>query len=844
MAATDDGTPALPADRLSTYRAKRAAERTPEPVGTVSRAPGHLFVVHQHAARRLHFDLRLEMNGVLASWAVPKGPSYNPDDKRLAVHVEDHPIEYGDFEGRIPEGNYGAGAVIIWDRGRWVPIGDPAEGLAEGKLLFELRGYKLKGRWTLVKLKKEVKEWLLIKERDAYATWDEHEFPPGSVLSGLTVEQVGAGTDAGDAIRTDLEALGAPRRLVDPAEVQVMLAETRARAFTDSAWVFELKLDGYRIVAACSDGIARLFTRNGRDVTESFPEIARSVSALPYSHVVLDGELIALDDRGRPSFQRLQGRAKITRPIDVKRAALEVPTSYFAFDLLGFEDFDLRGLPLTTRKDLLRRVLPAVGPLPYVEHFTGEGEALYERIRALGLEGIMAKRAASAYHAGRSADWLKIRADVVDDFIVVGFSAPKGSRGGFGALHLADYVEGALTYAGRVGSGFSDDQLAEVRERLETSVRPDPPCVGPVPTTDAHTWVEPTLVCQVRYKEWTDEGVLRQPVFLDFREDKPLEECVRHVARPELDDPAPVEAPPPSPREVRFSNLDKVFWPVEGYTKGDLIEFYRAVSPWLLPFLRNRPVVLTRFPDGIDGKSFFQKDAPKFVPDWIRLERMWSDESNREITYFVADNLEALLYIANMGTIPLHLWASRVGTLERPDWVILDLDPKGAPFTDVVTLARAIHELCGEVSLDGFVKTSGSSGLHVLLPAGRLCTWDQARTLGELFARVIVARHPDIATVARRPSSREGKVYVDYLQNGRGKLVVSPYAVRPLPGAPVSTPLDWDEVTPELDISHFTMATVPRRLQRVERQLMTPVIDLVPDLAVVLERLGERVVGS
>jgi bifunctional non-homologous end joining protein LigD len=352
--------------------------------------------------------------------------------------------------------------------------------------------------------------------------------------------------------------------------------------------------------------------------------------------------------------------------------------------------------------------------------------------------------------------------------------------------------------------------------------------------------VEPELMCEVRYKEWTGDGVLRQPVFLNFRDDKPLEECIRHVSRPALDEPSALEAPEPVARVVRFSNLDKVFWPDDGYTKGDLINYYREVAPWALPFLKDRPVVLTRYPDGIDGKSFFQKDAPKFVPEWMHLERMWSEESQRDILYFVADNVESLEYIANMGTIPLHLWASRAGTIERPDWVILDLDPKDAPFSDVVTLAQAAHQLCADVGLPNYVKTSGSSGLHVLIPLGRLCTYEQAKSIGELFARILAAEHPDIATITRRPSAREGKVYLDYLQNGRGKLVVAPYSVRPLPGAPVSTPLDWDEVDEGLDLAHYTIATVPRRLQRMGRRLMEPVISEVPDLAGALEELGVR----
>src|SRR6266566_7582821 len=516
-------------DPLSTYRAKRSLDRTPEPGARPATAgpppsAGGLFVVHMHAARRLHWDLRLEMDGVLRSWAVPKGPSPNRADKRLAVHVEDHPLEYGDFEGIIPEGNYGAGAVIVWDRGRWVPLEDPEEGMKKGKLLFELQGYKLKGKWTLVKLKKGEKEWLLIKEKDGYVAQDS-AWPAESVLSGLTVEELKAGKDRAAPVVKELVRLKAHRRAVTAEDAEPMLAETRERPFSKPGWLFELKVDGYRIRAAREDGAARLVTRNGHDIAATFPEIARAVVALPYEGFVLDGELVVPDDAGRPSFQRLQNRAKVTRAIEVRRAAIESPAVLYVFDLLAFAGFDLRPLPLERRKSLLERVLPRVGPLKYLEHFAKDGEALYEQVVQLGLEGIVAKKADSPYRAGRSPNWLKIRADRSDDFVVVGFTRPKGSRSGFGALDLGAYDDGKLVYAGRAGSGFTAAQLKDVSAALEQSVRPKPAFEGPVPTDKGHTWVEPSLVVEVRYKEWTNEGLLRQPVFLHFRDDKKPTDC-------------------------------------------------------------------------------------------------------------------------------------------------------------------------------------------------------------------------------------------------------------------------------------------------------------------------------
>jgi bifunctional non-homologous end joining protein LigD len=847
-------------DPLGPYRAKRSLERTPEPAGSLTKIPqpaaGGLFVVHKHAARRLHFDLRLEMEGVLRSWAVPKGPSYDTADKRLAVLVEDHPLEYGDFEGLIPEGNYGAGAVIVWDRGRWVPIGDPIEGLAKGKLLFELNGLKLHGVWTLVKLKKGEKEWLLIKERDAYASSPGAQPAEESVLSGLTVEDLKAGRTPVEGIRAELVRLGAPRREVRADAVKLMLAETRDRAFSGPGWLFELKLDGYRVLAA-RDGAARLLSRNGNDLSARFPEVSRALRALPLDRLLLDGEVVALDDSGRPNFQRLQQRAQLRRAIDISHATVQSPVTFYAFDLLGFEDFDLRPLPLSTRKGLLRKVVPSAGFIRFLDHFEEDGEVLYDQVQGLGLEGIVAKRADSPYRPGRSATWLKIRTRRSDDFVVVGFTSPKGSRTGFGALYLGRYVAGELTDTGRAGTGFTEKQLNQARATLEKIRRQDPPCVGPIPKEKATTWVEPRLVCEVEYTEWTEEGLLRQPVFLRFRDDKTPEECVGSLERGGAEEESDLLIPkvPRSrtlprdeegvhrareDRKVAFTNLNKIFWPDDRYTKGDLIEYYRSIAPWILPYLADRPVVLTRYPDGISGKSFFQKDAPGFVPDWIRTQRMWSEQAEREIDYFVCDDEPSLLYLINLGTIPLHVWASRISSLDRPDWCVLDLDPKEAPFTDVVRVAQATHALCEEIGLPNLVKTSGSSGLHVLIPLGGQCGYDEARSLGELLARVVTAELPEISTIARQVSRRGGKVYMDYLQIGAGRLIVAPFSVRPLPGAPVSVPLRWSEVSDQLDIRSFTIGNVLARMQKLKRDPLREVLELQPDLAGALERLGAR----
>ena len=835
---------------LDEYRRKRAVERTPEPAGVIGRTAGCQFVVQKHDATRLHYDFRLELDGVLKSWAVPRGPSRNPADKRVAVHVEDHPVEYADFEGVIPEGNYGAGAVIVWDRGTYVPLEDLNQGFEKGKLLFELKGYKLRGVWTLVKIKKSENDWLLIKERDAFAGENGDEFPPGSVFSGLTIEEMSSGSDRAARARASLRSLGARSKAVRAGDVRLMLAQQHTRPFSGDEWVFEVKYDGYRMLAEAGSGEGRLLTRSGRDATASFPEIAKALASLPYDHIVLDGEVVVHDARGLPSFQHLQKRAMLSRPLDIRRASLELPATLYIFDLLGLDDLDARPLPLIERKAVLRELIPQSGPLRYADHVETAGEAFYASVEAMGLEGMVAKKAAGPYRPSRSADWLKVRASPTDDFVVVGFTKPKGTRTGFGALHVAIHVDGELTFAGTVGSGFTEKLLSETHAQLMRSRRADPQCIG-APTGTEHTWVEPVLVCEVRYVEVTGEGLLRQPVFLRFRTDKSPAECERSPARGHDDESTNDELDAAEPiavvrdeeeqtRHVHFTNLEKVFWPEEGYTKGDLVEYYRSVSPWLLPYLRNRPVVLTRFPDGIHGKSFFQKDAPSFAPEWIRTEAIYSDQSERELSYFVCDDESTLLYLANAASIPLHIWASRIGSLETPDWCILDLDPKEAPFAHVVEVARQVHDLCEAIGLPACIKTSGSSGLHVMIPLGCQCTHEQSRTLGELLARVVVRELPDIATVVRLPAKREGKVYIDYLQNGHGKLLVAPFSVRPVPGATVSTPLEWREVNRRLDIRAFTIRTLPERLKPSKRDPLLGMLDEKPDLVGALSGLAAR----
>jgi bifunctional non-homologous end joining protein LigD len=913
----DEAKPASADEKLKAYRAKRSADRTPEPFGgeavptvpaeavvDVARRPApdraaaarpaapawarpRLFCVQKHAATRLHYDFRLELGGVLRSWAVPMGPSLDPADKRLAMEVEDHPVEYADFEGVIPEGNYGAGEVIVWDKGLWVATEDPEETLPKGKLSFELHGYKLRGAWHLFRIKgrgKEKdsgKEWMLVKRSDGWAS-ASRTLPAESIYSGLTLEEIRSGSARAAELRQELERLEAKKQAVLAAGVKLMLAETADKAFSDPAWVFELKYDGYRVLAAREEGKPRLVYRRGSDATALYPDVARALQALPFGDLVIDGEIVVVDAEGRPSFQRLQRRAQARRTTDIQRAALELPATFYAFDLLAFEGFDLRPLPLVERKRLLQKLLPRAGPMRFVDHIPEQGEAFYQEVSRLRLEGLIAKRADSAYRPGRSPYWLKLRTETSSDFVVVGFTEPAGGRTGFGALHLAAFEGESLAYCGRAGSGFDEERLIAIRSLLDEARRATPACAGTLPGGGEHVWVEPRFVAEVRYLTWTADGMLRQPVFLRLRDDKAPEECrmpeararemeaatapegdpdgrepsgdpddgssvatAAGAARDERGGPGLSSLMPDEPveKKVPFTNLGKVFWPDEKYTKGDLVEYYRAISPWLLPYLSDRLLVLTRYPDGIKGKSFFQKDAPSFAPGWMRTERVWSEDGQREIDYFVAGDVESLLYIANLGTIPLHVWASRVTDLAHPDWCILDLDPKTAPFVHVVQVARAVRELCEEIALPAYAKTSGSTGLHVLVPLGGLCTFEQCKQLGELLARVVAGRLPEIATTIRVPGDRGGRVYIDFLQNGHGKLLAAPFTARPVPGALCSAPLLWDEVDETLSLGQFTIRSLPERMAAFGRDPLAPVLSEKPDLVTAIGRLAARVAG-
>jgi len=831
----------MPSTELQRYRARRSAGATPEPFGAVAvPRTGRLFVVQQHQARHLHWDFRLEIDGVLRSWAVPKGPSLDMRDKRFAALTEDHPLDYARFEGRIPEGNYGAGVVLLWDRGTFTALNDFDEGFRSGKLLFELEGFKLHGRWTLVRTRQRGKSddgnsWLLIKERDQ---WEGGEVvcPESSVLSGMTLAELARPAEKAQRLRRAAREAHGSKPAVGLVPATPMLA-TAGEAFDRSGWLFELKYDGYRVLIERDGDHVCLRSRNGQDLTAGFPEIAFSAHSLPLDRFVLDGELTVSNEAGVPDFALLQQRAALGDAVAVARAAVLRACTFYAFDVLQLDDLDLRAVPLATRKRLLAGLVGHCGYLRYSEHIVGRGLDTYRSAVAMGLEGIVAKRADSAYAAGRSSDWIKVRRERAGDFVITGWRPGRANASDIGALTLGEYRDGELKPVGAVGSGLNTDMRGALREAFAAIPAGHAP-EGADDSDDQH-WLEPRLVCEVAYREYTPGGNLRQPVFRRLRDDKRPHECTGH-----FDAPRAVRiAPPPAP-QVTVTNPDKVLFPEAGLSKSDLVGYYRQIAPWMLRYLADRPLVLTRFPDGIHGKSFFQRDAPEFVPDWVRREVLWSDSAEREVHYFIADSAAALEYLANLGAVVIHAWHSRIGRLDRPDWCVLDLDPKAAPFTDVVTVAREIHALCEELELPAYAKTSGASGLHVLIPLGGQLSHDHSRTLAELLARVVVDRQPGIATIARSVRARRGRVYLDYLQNGHGKLLVAPFSVRAEVAGSVSMPLKWTEVNGRLANERFHLRNAIRRMRRLGTDPLVNVLTDEPDLPRALARLQQVVGGN
>ncbi len=805
---------------LAKYHKKRKFQKTPEPKGSSQKRSGPLtFVIQKHKASQLHYDFRLELDGVLKSWAVPKGPSLNPEDKRLAMMVEDHPLEYEQFEGIIPKGNYGAGTVMVWDQGVYSPL-DAVERekteeilkqqLEKGHLTFVLLGKKLKGEFALIKTRMdEENSWLLVKKGDEYASEKDILEQDHSVLTNRSMDEIAKEAEIKDEVwyskPKGLDLDDVPKEPM-PHQVKPMLAETVNEAFDKKNWLFEMKWDGYRTIAEIESGNVKLYSRNNQPFNEKFEEVAKSLAKFP-GNAVLDGEVVVVDKDGHPKFQWLQDYPK----------SKDGELIYYVFDLLYFDGHNLEKLPLLKRKEILKQILPPLAHIKLSDHIEENGTAFFEQAEKLGLEGILAKDAESPYRQGvRTDNWLKIKTSLRQEAVIGGFTEGRGGRKYFGALVLGVYDNGKLRYIGHTGGGFDDKALETMYEKLEALKQDECPFETKPQTNAPVTWVKPKLVCEVRFTGWTQEGQMRHPIFVGLREDKKPAEVEKEKTERVFAKEAPQKEEEKEVRigkqKLKLTNLSKVFWPKEGYKKGDLINYYWELSEVILRYLKDRPQSLLRYPNGIKGESFYQKDSSTLDASWIKRTKIHSESGDKHIEYLLCQDEASLIYMINLGCIDLNPWNSRVGSLENPDYLLIDLDPEDIGFDKVIKVALTFHELLEKLEIEGYPKISGARGFHIYIPMGARYTYEQVRQFAQLLCTHVHATLPEITSMVRNPKDRQGKVYLDYLQNARGQTLASPYSVRAQPGAPVSTPLKWSEVTEKLHPSQFTIKNVPKRL--------------------------------
>ena len=853
---------------LEEYKRKRHFSKTPEPEGKVARRAGRRFVIQKHAARRLHYDFRLELDGVLKSWAVPKGPSLDPSEKRLAVHVEDHPIEYGDFEGVIPEGEYGGGTVVLWDRGEWEPLEDADAGYRAGKLKFRLDGEKLHGGWTLVRMRgrrdgDDGDNWLLIKERDDDAKplskGDILSSRPESVASGRSLEEIRDNPErnwrskdekrdrkqkaAHKKFSAALKKLRGAKKARIPEKIEPELASLAEKPPEDKLWFHEIKLDGYRMIAFIDGGNVTLQTRKGLNWTGRFPEIAKSVGALPVESAVLDGEIVALQRNGASNFSALQ------QALTNKRTGVLV---YYVFDLLYLEGYDIRGASLEARKKLLHKLLDGGEKrLQYLDHIVGNGPAFYEQICENELEGSIAKRSDRPYRSGRQHDWLKIKCRRTADVVIGGFTKPNGARSGLGALVVGQYdQDGRLVHVGRVGTGFTEKTLKDLYGRLTEITRKTSPFanLGKRDAKKGTTFVEPKLVAHLEYGDWSHDQILRHAAYQGLREDTDPR-TVRFdpsvVERELADEPSREETPvakkkatktgaktkhskkaagkparraeltPEAIEElkgVRLTSPNKVLYHEQGLTKLDLVSYYVQIADWVLPHVVDRPLSLVRCPDGDQSNCFYQKHASAGTPD--TLHRVPIEEKGETEDYLYISDLKGLLSLVQIGVLEIHPWGSKVDKLERPDRMFFDLDPdEGIEWDQLVLTALRLRERLEDLGLESFVKTSGGKGLHVVVPLDRRTDWTTLKEFSRKVVQLLMADFPREYTDNMSKRARQGRIYIDFQRNNRGSTAVAPYSTRSRNGAPVSMPLFWEELN-DADIrpNSYNVVNTPDRL--------------------------------
>jgi len=789
-------------------------------------------VVQKHAATRLHYDLRLELDGVLKSWAVPKGPSLDPAEKRLAVQVEDHPLEYGAFEGTIPKGEYGGGTVMLWDRGIWEPEGDPEQDLARGKLSFTLRGEKLRGSWALARMKgkdgQPGKNWLLIKHKDdeaasesIYSIVEKH---PLSVATGRSLEEIAAGkksTRPPSEVGRDPDPsqLANARKASQPAFLKPQLATLADEPPSGEEWIHEIKLDGYRILARIKNGRVTLLTRRGKDWTGKFTAVAEALRNFPERQAILDGEIVVLREDGISDFQALQ---------DHLRGGGAGKLVYYLFDLPHCNGYDLTRAPLLERKSLLHSLLAGMSPaqetVRFSDHIQGSGKTVYRHACRLAAEGIISKDATGGYEQKRTRGWLKIKCQQRQEFVVGGWTDPGGSRTGFGALLLGYYDNEGLVYAGRAGTGFSESALRRLAGQLRRIEQKDSPFRNPPSGADARGvhWAKPQLVAEVKFREWTRDNILRQASFKGLRKDKSPGEIVRETpVERSGSETARGEEPAMFKRKrssslavvagVSVSHPDKILYPDQGVTKRALAEFYATIADFILPHVVHRPLTLLRCPDGREGECFYQKHLRESIPAALRAIPI--REKNTTMDYVVIDDIKGVIALVQLGVLEIHPWGSSETNIEKPDTLTFDLDPgPGVKWPEVIEAAKLLRRRLEELGLISFVKTSGGKGLHLVVPIQRRSGWEEVSAFARAVALDLVRRRPDRYTAEMRKVKRKGKIFIDYLRNNRGATTVAAYSTRSWAGAPVSTPIRWDELTRRMTPDRYRIDNLPRRL--------------------------------
>lgn len=798
---------------LEEYRRKRDFGRTPEPAGTPGGEPasagwgGGSFVVQKHAARRLHYDFRLEMDGVLKSWAVTRRPSRDPADKRLAVHTEDHPLDYGDFEGVIPKGEYGGGTVMLWDQGEWEPLGDARKGYEAGRLKFRLHGRRLRGGYALVRMRGEGgRNWLLIKERDAEAGPDDGEGAEDegsvSVASGRSMAEIAQAPERvwrsgahGPAAGLDPASVKGARTAPLPARLSPMLASLAAEAPDGGNWLHEIKFDGYRLLARVEAREVKLFTRSGHDWTRKFPTIAQACARLPCREAWLDGEVVALDRHGVSRFHDLQSALA---------EGSDRGLVYHVFDLVHLDGHDLAKAPLEERKRLLAALIQPVageGVLRYTDHLDGRGPEFRRQACVFALEGVVSKRRDRPYRPGRGKDWLKAKCVCRQEFVVAGYTHPAGRSSGLGALVLGIHDgKGRLVPCGRVGTGFSMREAELLEERLKAMLRPDPPFPDGSGEKGV-AWVAPRLVCEVEFSEWTPDGQLRHPSYQGLRLDKEPSEVVREGEASEGGEAGDRLA------GFRLTSPDKVLYPDQGLTKRALAEYYLDVAGWILPHIQGRALTLVRCPEGQGGQCFYQRHPRPGMPKAVRRF------PDGDEVLVVVDDLAGLLGLVQMGALEIHSWGSHTRDIERPDLLVFDLDPdEGLPWERVADGARLIRDRLAGLGLDSFLKTTGGKGLHVVVPVKPVVEWEDAKAFCKALAESVAGDEPERFTANMAKARRKGRIFLDYLRNQRGATFIAPYSTRSRPGAPVAVPITWAELEAGIRSDHFTVDTLFRRL--------------------------------